>query len=39
MKVSRSGYYGWLDRPESNRSIKNKELTKVIKEIFIYNIA
>lgn len=34
MKVSRSGYYDWLDRPESNRSIENKELTKAITEIF-----
>lgn len=37
MKVSRSGYYDWLYRPESNRSIKNKELTTVIKEIFVNN--
>ena len=34
MKVSRSGYYDWLDRPESSRSLENKELTKVIREIF-----
>ncbi len=34
MKVSRSGYYDWLDRPKSNRSLENKELTKVIREIF-----
>jgi transposase InsO family protein len=37
MNVSRSGYYDWLNRPESNRSKENKELTKVIKEIFIRN--
>lgn len=34
MKVSRSGYYDWLNRPESSRSIENKEITKVIAEIF-----
>jgi len=34
MKVSRSGYYDWLERPESKRSIDNKELIKVITEIF-----
>ena len=34
MKVSRSGYYDWLDRPESSRRLENKELTKVIREIF-----
>jgi transposase InsO family protein len=34
MKVSRSGYYDWLDRLESSRSFENKELTKLIREIF-----
>ena len=37
MSVSRSGYYEWLDRPESNRDKKNKKLTDMIKEIFIQN--
>jgi putative transposase len=37
MKVSRSGYYEWLNRPISDRSKENKELTKMIKEIFIQN--
>ncbi len=37
MKVSRSGYYDWLDRPESSRSFENKKLTKAITEIFIKN--
>ena len=37
MKVSRSGYYDWLIRPESSRNKENKELTKAIKEIFIRN--
>ena len=35
MKVSRSGYYHWLNRPESDRSIENKELTNVITDIFV----
>ena len=30
MKVSSSGYYGWLDRVLSNRAIENQELTKSI---------
>ena len=34
MKVSRSGYYDWLDRPKSSRSLENNELTKVIREVF-----
>jgi transposase InsO family protein len=37
MNVSRSGYYGWLDRPISNRARENKELTKVVREIFNKN--
>lgn len=37
MKVSRSGYYDWLDRPESGRNLENKELSKVVAEIFIKN--
>ncbi len=32
--VSRSGYYAWLKRPESARSIRRRELLEVIKEIF-----
>lgn len=30
LEVSTSGYYDWLDRPESPRSIKNKALTERI---------
>ena len=37
MKVSRSGYYDWFNRPESNRDKENKKLTQMIKEIFIQN--
>ena len=33
MKVSRSGYYDWLGRPEPPRDLRNKELTKMIREI------
>jgi putative transposase len=31
--VTRSGYYSWLKRPESKRSIENKKLLYEIKEI------
>lgn len=31
--VSRSGYYAWLRRPESQRKIEDKALSQVIKEI------
>ena len=37
MNVSCSGYYNWLDRPISNRDKENKELTKMIEEIFTQN--
>ena len=30
--VSASGYYDWLDRPESNRSRENRKLTQKIKQ-------
>lgn len=32
--VSRSGYYKWRNRPESNRSIQNRELDTHIKIVF-----
>ncbi|MCH7733474.1 MAG: IS3 family transposase, partial [Candidatus Marinimicrobia bacterium] len=32
-KVSRSGYYDWFDRPESQRSLENKVLVKEIRDI------
>lgn len=35
--VSRSGYYTWLKRPESSRSIYNRQLLKRIREISIEN--
>lgn len=33
LRVSRSGYYDWYERPESQRSIENKALVKEITEI------
>lgn len=32
LQVSRSGYYDWVDRPESKRSIENRMLVTKIKE-------
>ncbi len=37
MKISRSGYYSWLNRDLSNRVIENQQLTKSIKEVFAQN--
>lgn len=34
LQVSRSGYYGWLKRPESNREKEDKELITMIGIIF-----
>ncbi len=34
MKTSRSGYYKWLDRPESERDRQHKEWTDQVKEVF-----
>jgi putative transposase len=33
LKVSRSGYYAWLRRPESNKSKKDRALLEKIQEI------
>jgi putative transposase len=33
LNISRSGYYDWLGRPGPPRELRNKELTKVIREI------
>ena len=33
MGVSRSGYYSWLNRPESNQKTENKMLIEKVKEI------
>ena len=33
LNVSTSGYYDWLGRPEPPRALRNKELTKMIREI------
>jgi putative transposase len=37
MKVSRSGYYEWLNRPVSDRDKENMEIMGKIKEISIQN--
>lgn len=34
MNVSRSGYYKWRDRPESERELQHKEWTAQVKEVF-----
>ena len=34
MEVSRSGFYAWIERPESNRSSQNKELLNLIREAY-----
>lgn len=33
LKVSRSGYYGWMSKPESERKMENEEILDTIKEI------
>ncbi len=33
LEVSKSGYYSWIDRPESDRKIRNYSILKKIKEI------
>ena len=33
--VSRSGYYAWLERPASQRSVKHEALSKVVRQSFI----
>jgi putative transposase len=33
LNISRSGYYDWLGRPDPPRELRNKELTKMIREI------
>jgi putative transposase len=35
LKVSRSGYYDWVGRPESSRSISNRALTRLIKQFHL----
>jgi putative transposase len=33
LKISRSGFYDWLGRPEPLRELRNRELMKIIREI------
>lgn len=35
MKVSRSGYYAWLNRPESKRNKENMQLVEQIRDIHV----
>jgi putative transposase len=35
MEVSRSGYYDWKDRPESNRSKRHRYLTAKVRQTHI----
>ncbi|WP_241423510.1 IS3 family transposase [Candidatus Contubernalis alkaliaceticus] len=35
LKVSRSGYYDWVDRPPSNREKKDQKILKIIKKTHI----
>ena len=37
LKVSRSGYYDYLNRRKSNRAIENEALTEMIEDIFEKN--
>ena len=34
LNISRSGFYDWLGRPEPLRELRNKELVKIIREIY-----
>ncbi len=34
LKISKSGYYAWRNRPESARSLENKRITARIQEVF-----
>lgn len=34
MRVSRRGYYDWLNRPESQRDVANRQLLEMIKALF-----
>jgi transposase InsO family protein len=34
LRVSRSGFYAWLDRPESDRARENRRLTTLIHDVF-----
>ena len=34
LKVSRSGFYAWLCRDESDRARENRDLTELIRDVF-----
>lgn len=35
LEVSRSGYYKWRDRPESERELRHKEWTELVKDVHV----
>jgi len=37
LEVSRSGYYAWRDRPQSDRSLRRTELAEKIREVYSEN--
>ena len=34
LRISRSGFYAWVDRPESDRARENRKLTELIRNVF-----
>ena len=35
MKLNRSGFYAWLNKPQSDRTIEDNRLLKLIKEFYV----
>ena len=35
MKLNRSGFYAWLNKPKSDRTIEDNRLLKIIKEFYV----
>lgn len=35
MRLHRSGFYSWLEKPQSNRPIEDQRLLKLIKESYV----
>lgn len=35
MKLNRSGFYAWLNKPQSDRTIEDSRLFKLIKEFYV----
>ena len=34
LEVSPSGYYAWLSRPDSSRTVRDRELTEIIEKVW-----